>query len=175
MSRSVDVELPSRFDEPWVKEIGILNHPWEHADNTDSRLAIERVVEATIFSDLLKRKLEPAGNFEHRQRLVVDQNDEDSEQSRYSKYIPSSVKLVDGIQLNSPSGFEEVALNEKIGRITGAIGLVQAGTPAGKYLGLKDGETTEVCADCVQKVVDVNIRDEETTRNESTEDDDNEF
>jgi hypothetical protein len=52
--------------------------------------------------------------------------------------------------------------------------IVQAETPAGRYLGLSDGETTELCDACMGEVAE-NIGDEdENARNESIQGGENE-
>jgi hypothetical protein len=52
--------------------------------------------------------------------------------------------------------------------------IVQAETPAGRYLRLSDGETTELCDACMGEVVE-NIGDEdENARNESIQGGENE-
>ena len=57
---------------------------------------------------------------------------------------------------------------ERCGSTEGTNWVVQAGTPAGKYLGLGDGETTEVCDACMREVAE-NIGDKDgNARNEST-------
>jgi hypothetical protein len=52
--------------------------------------------------------------------------------------------------------------------------VVQAGSPAGRYLGLSDGETTILCDACMRGVAESIGNDDENARNESTQGGENE-
>jgi hypothetical protein len=52
--------------------------------------------------------------------------------------------------------------------------VAQAGTPAGRYLGLSDDETAELCDECVQEVAESIGGGGENVRNESSKGGDNE-
>ena len=52
--------------------------------------------------------------------------------------------------------------------MVGTNWVVQAGTPVGRYLGLSDGETTEVCDACMREVAESICDKDRNARNEST-------
>ena len=52
--------------------------------------------------------------------------------------------------------------------------IVQAETPAGRYLGLSDGETTELCDACMREVAESIADEDDNTHNGSTKGGENE-
>lgn len=121
MTDPVELDIPSRFDAPWVKEVGKFKHLWENADADGSILTVERVIEATVFDDVYKGKLEAVGTYEYRQRLVVKENDVETRQAESPPNLPYTVKLINGIPIGSTTESGEVVLQEEFEWLIGAI------------------------------------------------------
>lgn len=124
MSDPVELDIPSRFDAPWVKEVGKFKHLWENADADGSLLAVERAIEATVFDDVYKAKLEPVETYEYRQRLVVEENDVETRQAESPPNLPYTVKLINGIPIGSTTESGEAVLQEEFEWLIGAIAFV---------------------------------------------------
>ena len=124
MADPVELDIPSRFDAPWLREVGKFEHRWENADADDSLLAIERVIEATVFDDAYKGKLEPVETYEYRQRLVVKENDIEAIQAESPPNLPYTVKLIDGIPTGSTPVSGEAVLKGKFDCLIGVLVLV---------------------------------------------------
>jgi len=89
--------------------------------------------------------------------------------------ISSGVVSVSGEQQVSEDTEDSLADNcDRCGSIKGTNWVVEAGTPAGKYLDLTDGEKVELCDECMQEVAESLGGGDENTRYESTQGGENE-